>query len=428
MSESPREQGLDGTFLIEFYIQLRRRAALIVAAGLILLIAGALFAASRTEPAPAIDTSKLGMHFLFDDGREGWPVEIWDAHFARAAEVTAPGGIAVQLVRADDYDPERWQTFIDLSRQYDLHPVLRLATTWNDEAAYWNAPEPDTDGNYTTWGENAAAFVDALDWDTLPVQVILLNEPNNGVEWSGNPDPVAYARFAHDVSRVLRAEIPQIRIYNAALDLYAPQTDGAPFRGTNHASVDADTFLTAMHEASPDLLASFDAWNSHPYPLGPFREPPSEQARQFDRLNGERAPGTLSPDVFNRGVNGYEWELWKLEQLGIDALPVIITETGYRHAESTVPASADAGENYPDALAAARYWDLTLRGRRSPFASDAVTWVPLLADERVIAVAPFAFNGVPSAWGHTNWLELSPEGDILGTYPVFDTVSHYDLR
>jgi hypothetical protein len=140
------------------------------------------------------------------------------------------------------------------------------------------------------------------------------------------------------------------------------------------------------------------------------------------------ATTTQPPEnIYNRGINGYAWELWKLEQFGIVDIPVMITEFGWRHSESTVQDSADAGANYPTAELAARYVDVALRGAESPFAGT-VTWQPLLADTRVEAVALFALNGVPQEWGHSNWLQLDDAGAILGTYAPYDTIANYPMN
>lgn len=419
-----QEQRLDGQVIMDLYLRLRRTGSLLVLSALaVLVLLSALFAAQH-EPPLALDLSKLGIHLLLDDGRNAWPTQVWPAHMEMAAQVSAPGGIAVQLVRADDLDPARWQIFMDLAATHHLTPVLRLATTYDLERGWWRAPESDSAGSYREWGQRFADFVNALEWPDDQKHLILLNEPNNGVEWSGAPDPAAYARFVVDVEAILRTEVEQLVLLNAALDLYAPHTGSSPFPGTDQHSIDANTFMDAMQAAQPDVFALFDVWNNHSYPLGPFREHPRAQAYGFDAINDAPQTTTTPPQgIFNRGINGYEWELWKLAQFNIEPLPVMITETGWRHAETTDSQSLDAGADYPPATLAAQYLDLALRGARSPNSSGPITWTLWLADERVIAVAPFALNGVPAEWGHTNWLQLDVDGEILGTYALFDLVS-----
>jgi hypothetical protein len=125
--------------------------------------------------------------------------------------------------------------------------------------------------------------------------------------------------------------------------------------------------------------------------------------------------------VFNRGINGYAWELFKLAEHGVTDLPVLITETGWRHAESTDPSSKDGAGQYPPATTVAAFFDLALRGNGGAYPQwPAEGWTAWEADPRVLAVTPFALNGHPSEWGHTNWLELAPDGSVLGVYPMFD--------
>jgi hypothetical protein len=421
------QQEMDGQFLLDEYARYRRWGAILILGGLVLLFSVAMLLSTRNTLPLSLDYNKLGVHLMLDDGRNQWAVEVWDEHLAAADDLASPKGIAVQVIRADDLDPQRWQVFLDLAAEHDLTPVLRLATTFDHERNVWTAPEADTDGGYTTWGENYAHFLNALTWHTAEKQVILLNEPNNGHEWGGQPDPAAYARFVVDVAAVLREQVDGIVILNGALDLYAPNTGSQPFPDTDIFMVDANTFMDVMHTAQPEVFAVFDKWNSHVYPLGAFTEAPSAQEYRFDFINDAVDTTTAPPqDIYNRGINSYTWELWKLEQFGITNLLVVITEFGWRHAEATVSESRDAGTNYPHAETVAQYTDMALRGTKSPYA-ETVTWQPLLADERVEAIALFALNGAPQEWGHSNWLQLDSDGNILGAYPAYDLVADYQI-
>lgn len=417
------QENFDGRALVDMYDRMRRAGSLLVLLAFGLFFIFALIFSATRPPLEPLDASKLGVHMLLDDGRNTWSTDLWPTHFEYAQRVAAPGGIVVQLVRSDDLDIARWQLFMDLAAQHNLTPVLRLATTFDEEAGWWRAPEPGADGGYTQWGQRYADFVNGLDWPTSQKHLILLNEPNNGVEWSGQPEPAAYARFVMDVAAALRVEVPDVVLLNAALDLYAPHTGAAPFAGTNRRSVDANTFMDAMHAAEPEVFAQFDIWNNHSYPLGPFRLHPRAQEFHFDDIGGAVVAAQTPPaGTFNRGINGYAWELWRLEQFGVTDIPVMITETGWRHAETTDAGSLDAGADYPSATLVAQYYDMALRGSQSPYTTGALTWTPWLADERVIAVAPFALNGVPHEWGHTNWLALDETGAVLETYAPFDFV------
>ncbi|MDQ7024948.1 MAG: hypothetical protein Q9P01_10450 [Anaerolineae bacterium] len=422
MAEQP---GLDGQFLLDEYARYRRWGALLVLGGLALLFIVGAWLSTRTTIPLSLDYDKLGVHLMLDDGHNNWSLDIWDEHLAAADAIASPGGIAVQLIRADDLNPERWQVFMDLAAEHDLTPVIRLATTFDRDRNLWTAPTADSEGRYTTWGEDYAAFLNALEWTTAEKHIILLNEPNNGREWGGQPDAIAYAQFVVDVAAVLREQVDGVVILNGALDLVAPNTGSEPFPDSDLYMIDANSFMDAMNTAQPNIFALFDKWNSHVYPLGAFTEPPSIQEYRFDFLQDAVDTTTTPPEnIYNRGINSYAWELWKLEQFGISDISVMITEFGWRHAESTNPDALDGGENYPDADLVAQYVDMALRGTESPFA-ETVTWQPLLADERVEAIALFALNGVPRDWGHTNWLQLDSEGAIIGTYMPYDLIVGY---
>jgi hypothetical protein len=369
--------------------------------------------------------NKLGIHLLLDDGRSAWPVDVWPEHLAYARRAVGEWGYVTELVRSDDLDPERWQVFFDLCTELHLTPILRLATTYDREAGWWVAPQPDGDGTYRNLVARYAAFVAALDWPTGEHYVIVGNEPNHGNEWSGRPDPAAYARFMIDVADALHAADPAVRVLNAGLDPYTPHTGSLPFiDGMFY--MDEETFLDEMVAAYPDVFTRLDAWASHSYPTGPLTEGPWQQTLQMDLINDAVNPEHVTPPegISNRGINGYEWELFKLSTYGVPQLPVMITETGWRHAESTDPEATDNGRPLPDAALVAQYLDLALRGNGGRYPQyPEEGWTPWLVDPRVQAVTPFALDGYPAEWGHTNWLALSEDGEVLGTYAPFDVLA-----
>lgn len=374
---------------------------------LLLLLVLSLAACAPSPDTPQFGPNKLGVHLLLDDGRSHWPVSDWETHLEYARQAAGAGGYVTQLVRLDDLDMAKWQQFMDLCAAQELTPILRLATTFDRQAGWWNAPPLDENGrSYQTVAQKYASFVAALKWPTDDHFVLVGNEPNHGDEWSGRPDPAAYARFLLDTATALKTADPQAFVLNAGLDPYTPHTGSQPFvNGMWY--IDSGTFLLDMVAAQPDVLTVLDGWASHPYPLGPFAAPPWEQTYQVDRLNDAPTLEQLTPPdgMFNRGINGYEWELWLLDQLGAPELPVFITETGWRHGEAA----------YPSAALATDYLDLALRGNNGRFLQYPQTgWTSWLADARVVAVTPFALNGNPAEWGHTNWLDMQPDGRITG--------------
>ena len=209
-------------------------------------------------------------------------------------------------------------------------------------------------------------------------------------------------------------------IISGALDTYAPNTNGRPFND-GYRYIDADTFLTQMSRWDKNIFDHIQIWGSHAYPLGPFVEAPDKQLLKFDYLNGAQAlhVGQWPSNIFNRGINSYAWELAKIAELGGPQLPVMITETGWRHKESTVSSTPDGANAVPSAAQVADYFELAFLGNRR-FPQYAKTgWSPWQDDNRVIMVIPFMFDGFPGDWGHSNWLQMDSAGHVLGTYEPY---------
>ena len=95
---------------------------------------------------PPSPLNKLGVHLLLDDGRNVWPADVWPTHLEYARQAVGEWGYVTQLVRLDDLDLARWQVFMDLCAEYHLTPILRLATTYDQEADWWTVPPRDGDG------------------------------------------------------------------------------------------------------------------------------------------------------------------------------------------------------------------------------------------------------------------------------------------
>lgn len=360
-------------------------------------------AGEPTIPEPLVgsqlDQGKLGIHLLLDDGRQAWPAATWPVHLACARQAVGEWGYVTQLVRLDDLEPARWQRFMDLAAEWHLTPILRLATTFDTASGSWSAPPADAAGRYQAVAARYARFVAALHWPTAGHLVIVGNEPNHGNEWGGRPDPAAYARFLADTADALHATDPAARVLNAPFDAYTPHSGGQPFPD-GFVYLDEETFLDEMVAAVPDVFTRLDGWASHAYPAGPFSEGPWQQSFQIDWLNNATNPWHVPPPpgIYNRGVNGYEWELFKLATYGLPPLPVYITETGWRHAETEEARSPDSGAALPDAETAAVYLDLALRGNSGRYPElPEEGWTPWLADPRVVAITFFALDGHP-AW------------------------------
>jgi hypothetical protein len=377
---------------------------------------------SLSTPQTGFAPNKRGIHLLLDDGRNVWPVALWPIHLEYASWAVGPWGYVTELIRGDDLDGQRWQRFMDLCAKYKLIPVLRLATTYDQDLNWWRAPEPDADGSYRSLAARYAAFVRDLDWPTDAHYVIIGNEPNHGNEWGGRPDPAAYARFFVDVATAIHAADPDARVLNAGFDPYTPHTGSQPFIDGLY-YMDEETFLDEMYAAVPEVFEHLDVWCSHAYPMGPFTAPPWQQAYGRDLINDAVNPHRQVPParINNRGINGYEWELFKLSTYGRELPPVMITETGWRHAESTDPQTTDGGVALPDAATVALYFDLAMYGNGGRYPNrPSEGWTPWQEDARIMAVTPFALNGQPQEWGHTNWLALNAVGEVLDVYAPFE--------
>ncbi len=377
-------------------------------------------AAGPTPYAP-IPGQKRGIHLLLDDGRDHWPADVWPQHLQAARRIVGEGGYVVQLIRLDDLDVGRWQRFLDLCAQEHLVPIIRLAGEYDHDQKWWIAPPPDAGGHgYRGVAARTRDFLAQLRWPAEPRYVVVYNEPNRGDEWSNAPNPAEYARFLLDVGQALH-EVG-ITVLGPALDLYAPHSNGRLIAG--HRYIDAETFLDEMVAAEPRVFDVVDVWASHAYPLDPFRLDPSRQVFQIDYANGASNPRHREPPpgLYNRGVNSYLWELWKLEQLvGPRAreLPVLITESGWRHAQTQDPEARDVVHAEVSFETMAAYLNLAFYGNagRYPDLPEA-GWIPWQQDPRVLGVVLFALGGYPRDWGHTNWAILDEGGQVIDLYPI----------
>jgi hypothetical protein len=372
------------------------------------------------EPTPAAGAiNKRGVHLLLDDGSVRFPEAVWPEHIQGAARLVGPGGYVVELIRSDDLQPASWQQFFDLVDEAGLIPIVRLATHKDRQHDWWAAPVPDPGGqSYRGEADRFRRFFDAIDWRTDTILVTVANEPNRPDEWGGAPDPAAYARFLRDMTDALRrVSGVRVLVLNGALDAYAPsQSFGATY------AIDSERFMDGMVTAVPDVFDRLDGWASHAYPLGPFGEGPDRQVFKIDDVRPEATPRPRPPpDIPNRGVNGYAWERWKLQQLGLTHdLPVYVTETGWRHVRSQSPRARDADFA---TVEDARFGELVSLAFDGPVHGQAVGWTPWNQDAAVRAVALFAFGGQPELWGHTNMALVDPLGHILGTYGFADVLA-----
>ncbi|MGD8793031.1 MAG: hypothetical protein PVF47_10795 [Anaerolineae bacterium] len=385
---------------------------------------------TETPPAPTATTGpapwlrpghKYGIHLLLDDGRKHWLPGVWPQHLQAARRLAGEGGYVVQLIRLDDLDVARWQYFMDLCAETHLVPIIRLATPFDHDKKWWEAPPRDPDGRgYRRVAAQFRDFLAQLHWPTTPRYAIVHNEPNRGDEWGNRPDPAEYARYLRDVGDALHQI--DVTVLGPALDLYAPHSNGQPING--YVYIDAESFLDGMAAAEPRALDVVDVWAAHAYAPDPFRLDPSRHFFQIDYANGANNPSHLTPPdgIYNRGVNSYRWELWKLEQIAGPAaadLPVMITETGWRHAPSQDAGARDHVHAEISFETMSAYVDLAFHGNGGRYPDLPQTgWTPWNDDPRVLGAVLFALGGYPPDWGHTNWVTLDDRGQVTGFYPI----------
>ncbi len=381
-------------------------------------------ASPSASPSAGPGVNKRGVHLLLDDGASRWPAEVWAEHVAWAARLVGPGGHVAQLIRSDDLTGAHWQPFFDAVAAEGLVPIIRLATYKDPINPWWVPPTPDPDGiGYRVRAEEFRGFMEGIVWRSDHVVVTIGNEPNRPDEWGGAADPAAYARYLRDVAEALR-RVSSVRvvILNAGLDATAPST-----ADPDNLSWDIERFMEGMATEVPRIFDLLDGWASHAYPLGPFAEPPWLQQFRIDDVRPEATPRPRPPSGLpNRGVNGYAWELWKLGQLGAGrALPVYVTESGWRHSRSQAQDSLDAGNATLEDELVAEYVGLAFDGSGTPELTRG--WTPWNDDPRVVTAALFSLAGKPEHWGHTNLVLVDVVGRIVGAYPVADRLARVRL-
>lgn len=374
----------------------------------------------RPHPAPTVPTFQLGAHLLMTGRHTDFPLRGWGDYLRYTAQMTGEGGWVAQVVQINDLDVAKWQAFLDDCYQLGLRPVLRLATHLDAEGQ-WVVPDPTK--HYAKVAQQWSDFFAALHLpDTL--WVIIGNEPNSGVEWDGRVDPTAYAHYFVTVAQHLRRLNKPLQLAPAPMDLYAPHSNNLPFPGLTITMMDAGSFWDAMFLAAPRWMDYADFWASHSYPSNTFSNPPWAQSYQVDRLNGaENLPRHDPPaGIYNRGVNGYQWERWYMaSQHNVIIPPVLISEFGYRHAYSTVPESrTQVGQAHPISDITA-YLEMAIWGNHGRYPDQPNSgWTPLADDPTIIGVIYFGLAGHPQNWGHSNLLRVDEVGNVLGTYPHYD--------
>lgn len=271
-------------------------------------------------------------------------------------------GYVTTVLRETDMDHGKWQHFFDDCRRRHLVPIVRIATQ-SLPGGIWAKPSLD---DLKKWPD----FLNSLNWPVKQQIVIIFNEPNHAQEWGGVISPVEYSRILDKLISLFKERNENFFVLAAGFDQAC---------GNTQTTMDEVQFLQAMAASHPDLFNQLDGWASHSYPNHGFVGLPDDTGRST--------------------IQGYEWELNLLKNLGLEKeLPVFITETGWPHQEGM------GGNN-------GFYSDEQI----SFFFEQAfVNWQK---DYQVQAVTPFVLNYPLPPFDHFSWLK---EGG--GHYSQFDQV------
>src|SRR3989338_1043328 len=240
-------------------------------------------------------------------------------------------GYVVIVIRKDERDLKRWQSFLDQARKQHLIPVIRLATMI-DKKGFWEHPG---ENDVQEWAD----FLSKLYFPTKNRYVQVYNEVNVSGEWGGEVNAADYARELDKTIDAFKEKSGDFFILNAPLDLSLT---------TSKTSLETSEFFQKMEDAVPGIFKKLDGWASHSYPNPDFSAPPSESGKT--------------------SIEGFIWELDQIDTYiaGKD-LPVFITETGWKRDKNGLTED-EIANYYKEAFANA--WN----------------------DERIVAVTPFVLN------------------------------------
>jgi len=259
-------------------------------------------------------------------------------------------GYATLVIRTDQLDKSTWQDFFDNCRKYHIIPIIRLATSMENN--YWKIPqEEDID--------KLAEFLNSLNWPIIPQYIIPFNEINHAAEWGSAIDIQKFTDIAIYTANKFKDLNPNFFILSTPLDLAAANN----LPDTKSAS----SVYQEIYNYNPQYFQLIDGLASHSYPNHGYIGTPNDSGQH--------------------SIRGYLWELDFIKKLGVDKkYSVFITETGWPHREGvkknnqfySVKTSADF------LIKALEIWQ---------------------KDEQVIAVTPFIYNYPQAPFDHFSWLD-----------------------
>ncbi|MBE7555186.1 MAG: hypothetical protein HS126_29400 [Anaerolineales bacterium] len=294
-----------------------------------------------------------GIHTLMNDCRETPAL-----HLDGARELIGNGGYVTQLfygIDANTSGPDPCAvSFVLEAYARNLIPILRLQG--RSVNGVWQAPAPGPSGDYAPIAQAFARYVAGLPRrNTNPLYIVVWNEPDLWIEWSGQPNATQYARFFVAVSNAIRRlGDGRIRLVNGAL------TPGNT------------AFLGKMLQV-PGFKDAFDSWASHCYP---YNHPPT-----YNNHNKTARYGTYAIDC-------YLQETALIKRYGRTGFRVMLTETGYELGNRTFRFEGFARINESNRAsyisgAFANYWQ---------------KW------PEIVAVTPFQLSDSSGHWAKFDWI------------------------
>lgn len=268
-------------------------------------------------------------------------------------------GYVTIVIRSDQLDKNTWQNFFDNCRKYHLIPIIRLATTMENN--FWKIPT-------TTEIDHLANLLYSLNWPVVPKYIIPFNEINHAKEWEGAVDIKNFVDIFIYTVQKFKSYDSNFFILSSPFDLAAPENPPE--------SKSAKNTYQEIYNYNPLYFDLIDGLASHSYPNHGFVGHPTDKGQY--------------------SILGYQWELDYLKYLGINkTYPVFITETGWPHREGT-----QKNNKYFSVKTSVDFYQKALE-----------IWQQ---DERVIAVTPFIYNYSEPPFDHFSW--LNPEGILYPQY------------
>jgi len=255
-------------------------------------------------------------------------------------------GYVTVVIRDDDLDLLKWQSFFDEMRRRELIPLVRLATHQKENG--WEKPTPE---DSVKWAE----FLSKLNWVVKNRYIILFNEPNHAKEWGGKISPEEYSLVVESFHKSLKEKSQDFFVISAGFDMAAPKSSE---------TMDALVYFDRMYKSNAKVFEFFDGWSSHSYPNPGFTADPL--------------------DVGRKSIRSYQGEVETLVRLGLKKdIPIFITETGWIHKEGVISIEA------PDETQVSEYFKYSFEN----------AW----KHPQVVAVTPFILNYPNPPFDHFSW-------------------------